>query len=63
MRYRTGAASIPKDNPFVERKGARPEIWSYGHRNPQGLTFNPGHGELWEQRAMVRKAAMRSRRH
>jgi glucose/arabinose dehydrogenase len=40
---------IPKDNPFVDRKGARPEIWSYGHRNPQGLAFNPFNGELWEQ--------------
>jgi glucose/arabinose dehydrogenase len=41
--------SIPKDNPFVGRQGARPEIWSYGHRNPQGLAFNPGTGKLWEQ--------------
>lgn len=40
---------IPNDNPFVARKGARPEIWSYGHRNPQGLAFNPASGELWEQ--------------
>jgi glucose/arabinose dehydrogenase len=44
---------IPKDNPFVGRQntnpGARPEIWSYGHRNPQGLAFNPFNGELWEQ--------------
>ncbi len=39
---------IPKDNPFVGRDGARPEIWSYGHRNPQGLAFNPSNGELWE---------------
>ena len=31
---------LPKDNPFVKRKGARPEIWSYGHRNPQGLTYD-----------------------
>jgi glucose/arabinose dehydrogenase len=41
--------SIPKDNPFVSRQGARPEIWSYGHRNPQGLAFNPTTGKLWEQ--------------
>jgi len=41
--------SIPKDNPFVGRQGARPEIWSYGHRNPQGLTFNSTTGKLWEQ--------------
>lgn len=41
-----GAA--PADNPFVGRDGARPEIWSYGHRNPQGLAINPANGELWE---------------
>jgi len=41
--------SIPPDNPFVNRKGARPAIWSYGHRNAQGLAFNPASGELWEQ--------------
>jgi glucose/arabinose dehydrogenase len=47
---RIGAdGAIPKDNPFVDRTGARPEIWSYGHRNPQGLTFNPATGKLWEQ--------------
>jgi glucose/arabinose dehydrogenase len=40
--------SIPLDNPFVNIKGALPEIWSYGHRNPQGLTINPLTGELWE---------------
>ena len=33
--------TIPADNPFVGRKDARPEIWSYGHRNPQGLDFQP----------------------
>jgi glucose/arabinose dehydrogenase len=38
---------IPPDNPFVGREGARPEIWSLGHRNPQGLAFRPGSGELW----------------
>ncbi len=41
-----GAA--PKDNPFVGRNDARPEIWSYGHRNEQGLAINPASGELWE---------------
>jgi glucose/arabinose dehydrogenase len=41
--------SIPKDNPFVGKPNARPEIWSYGHRNPQGLAFNPASGQLWEQ--------------
>ena len=40
--------SIPPDNPFVNTKGALPEIWSYGHRNPQGLAINPTNGELWE---------------
>jgi glucose/arabinose dehydrogenase len=40
--------SIPPDNPFAGRAGAKPEIWSYGHRNPQGLAFHPQTGELWE---------------
>ena len=39
---------IPKDNPFVNRSGALPGIWTYGHRNPQGLSFNPLTGDLWE---------------
>jgi glucose/arabinose dehydrogenase len=39
--------SVPADNPFVGKPGARAEIWSYGHRNPQGLAFNPWSGELW----------------
>lgn len=38
---------IPDDNPFVNRPGARPEIWSYGHRNQQGAALNPWTGELW----------------
>lgn len=38
--------SAPTDNPFVKTKGALPEIWSYGHRNPQGLAFGPD-GKLW----------------
>jgi glucose/arabinose dehydrogenase len=41
--------SIPRDNPFVGRQNARGEIWSLGHRNPQGLTFHPTTGKLWEQ--------------
>jgi len=40
--------SIPDDNPFVDREGALPEIWSYGHRNPQGMTIHPETGEIWE---------------
>jgi aldose sugar dehydrogenase len=40
--------TIPTDNPFVNTPGALPEIWSYGHRNPQGLTFHPQTGDLWE---------------
>lgn len=38
---------IPEDNPFVGRPGARGEIWSYGHRNPQGAALNPWTGALW----------------
>lgn len=38
---------VPEDNPFVERPGARPEIWSYGHRNQQGAALNPWTGRLW----------------
>lgn len=35
-------------NPFINRQDARPEIWSYGHRNVQGLAWNPVTGDLWE---------------
>jgi glucose/arabinose dehydrogenase len=45
----TPDGAAPKDNPFVTKAGARPEIWSYGHRNPQGLTINPADGKVWEQ--------------
>ena len=38
--------SVPPDNPFVARAGALPEIWSYGHRNPQGATLAPD-GSFW----------------
>jgi glucose/arabinose dehydrogenase len=40
--------SAPKDNPFVGRADAKPEIWSYGHRNAQALAVNPATGDLWE---------------
>jgi glucose/arabinose dehydrogenase len=39
--------SIPADNPFAKREGARPEIWSYGHRNLQGAALHPATGRLW----------------
>jgi glucose/arabinose dehydrogenase len=39
--------TAPPDNPFVGRKGARPEIYTYGHRNVQGLAWHPQTGELW----------------
>ena len=39
--------SVPKDNPFVNTPGAVPSIWSYGHRNPQGLAWDPA-GLMWE---------------
>jgi glucose/arabinose dehydrogenase len=38
---------VPADNPFVDREGARPEIWSYGHRNAQGLAVHPETGDVW----------------
>jgi glucose/arabinose dehydrogenase len=39
--------SVPDDNPFVGQDGARPEIWSYGHRNAQGLVADPASGNVW----------------
>jgi glucose/arabinose dehydrogenase len=39
--------SIPDDNPFVGEPNIRPEIWSYGHRNPQGLIIHPETGDVW----------------
>ena len=44
----TQDGAIPADNPFVDRKGARAEIWSYGMRNPQGLALNPWTQQMWE---------------
>lgn len=40
--------SVPYDNPFVGQSDARPEIYTYGHRNAYGLAFHPETGELWE---------------
>lgn len=40
--------SVPPDNPFVKTPGARPEIWSYGHRNAQGLAWQPGSGLMFQ---------------
>jgi glucose/arabinose dehydrogenase/extradiol dioxygenase family protein len=40
--------SVPPDNPFVGRAGYQPEIYSLGHRSPQGLAMNPATGALWE---------------
>ena len=45
----TTDGTAPPDNPFANKPGARPEVWSYGHRNPQGLALNPADGKLWEQ--------------
>jgi aldose sugar dehydrogenase len=39
--------SAPRDNPFVDRAGVRPEIWSYGHRNVQAAALHPQTGQLW----------------
>jgi len=40
--------SVPADNPFVDDDGALPEIWSYGHRNVQGLVYDGATGRMWE---------------
>jgi glucose/arabinose dehydrogenase len=40
--------TTPRDNPFVGRAGAIETIWSFGHRNPQGLAFHPVTGRMWE---------------
>jgi glucose/arabinose dehydrogenase len=44
----TPDGAAPRDNPFVGRDGAKPEIWSYGHRNVQSLALHPTSGKLWE---------------
>lgn len=38
---------VPKDNPFFGKQDVRPEIWTFGHRNPQGAALNPWTGKLW----------------
>jgi aldose sugar dehydrogenase len=47
LRLRDDGTAAP-DNPFAGREGFKPEIYTYGHRNPQGLVFHPDTGELWE---------------
>jgi glucose/arabinose dehydrogenase len=44
----TDDGGVPTDNPFVDRPGARPEIYAYGNRNPQGLAMHPETGQIWE---------------
>src|SRR5690606_21536130 len=39
--------SVPEDNPFVGKDGARPEILSYGHRNVQGIALRPEGNQVW----------------
>ena len=39
--------SVPGDNPFIGQADVLPEIWSYGHRNPQGMAYDPVHKRLW----------------
>ena len=46
LRFRDDG-TVPPDNPFVGKDGFKPEIYSYGHRNPQGLAFHPDTGQLW----------------
>ncbi|PEN11448.1 pyrroloquinoline-quinone glucose dehydrogenase [Longibacter salinarum] len=40
--------SVPDDNPFVGQDDARPEVFSYGHRNQQGMAIHPGTGDIWQ---------------
>jgi aldose sugar dehydrogenase len=46
LRYNDDG-TIPSDNPYVSTPGAFAAVWSYGHRNPEGLAFHPGTGQLW----------------
>lgn len=43
----TRDGKVPEDNPFVKQRDALPEIWSYGHRNPQGMAYDREHRRLW----------------
>lgn len=43
-----GDGSVPDDNPFKGREGAMPEIYSYGHRNSQGIALRPGTAQIWQ---------------
>ena len=47
VKITTDGKPVP-GNPFINQAGAKPEIYSYGHRNPDGLDINPATGELWE---------------
>ena len=59
VRITTDGKPAP-GNPFLNQAGAKPEVYSYGHRNPEGLEIDPGvTGELWESE-FARGAAMRS---
>ena len=47
LRFREDG-SVPQDNPFTDRRNALPEIYSYGHRNAQGMAVHPATGEVWQ---------------
>ena len=48
VHYVTDTGKPVPGNPFIGTPGADPTVWSYGHRNPEGLAFNPVDGHLWE---------------
>jgi len=43
----TDTGQVPADNPFLGRDGAKPEIFAYGNRNPQGITLDPNRSKIW----------------
>ena len=47
VRLNPDGIAFPQDNPFAGRSGAKPEIWSYGHRNVQAATIDSATGKLW----------------